>query len=362
MKVIGVVGARPNFMKIAPIARAFEGSSLQFVLVHTGQHYDHRMSQSFFDELGIPKPDINLEVGSGSHAVQTAEIMKRFEQVCLDEKPDWVLVVGDVNSTAACSMVAAKLGIRIAHVEAGLRSRDRSMPEEINRLVTDVLSDLLLTTCQEADDNLRAEGIPEEKIRLVGNTMIDTLARMVDPARKLDVPERLGVTRGEYAVLTLHRPSNVDDPEILADLLGTLDIIQKKMPIVFPIHPRTRKNIEGHGLLQTLKEMPGITLCEPLSYLDFLSLYSCSRLVLTDSGGIQEETSWLHIPCITLRQNTERYVTVELGSNTMAGTERSAILAAVEDVLAGRGKTGQAIPLWDGKSAERIRDTLIELG
>ena len=361
MKIIGVVGARPNFMKIAPIMRAFENTAIEFVLVHTGQHYDHRMSQSFFEELGIPAPRINLEVGSGSHAVQTAEVMKRFELVCLEQKPDWVLVVGDVNSTAACSMVAAKLGILIAHVEAGLRSRDRSMPEEINRLVTDVLSDLLLTTCEEADRNLLAEGIPAEKIRFVGNTMIDTLARMIPMARELDLPGRLGVTPGEYAVLTLHRPSNVDVKETLENLLGTLEEVQNRLPIVFPIHPRTRKNIDDLGLLTRLKELEGIRLCDPLSYMEFLNLYSQSRLVLTDSGGIQEETSWLRIPCVTLRENTERYVTVELGSNYLVGTDRDTILAAVNDILDGRGKKGEGIPLWDGVTAERIRDIFVEL-
>ena len=361
MKIIGVVGARPNFMKIAPIVRAFETTDIDFVLVHTGQHYDHRMSQSFFDELGIPAPGINLEVGSGSHAVQTAEVMKRFETVCLEQKPDWVLVVGDVNSTAACSLVAAKLGIRIAHVEAGLRSRDRSMPEEVNRLVTDVLSDLLLTTCDEADRNLLAEGVPADKIRMVGNTMIDTLARMLPLARKLDMPARLGVTPGEYAVLTLHRPSNVDHRETLQDLLGTLERIQERLPIVFPIHPRTRRNIDDLGLLDTIKGLGGIRLCDPLSYLEFLNLYSQSRLVLTDSGGIQEETSWLRIPCVTLRENTERFVTVELGSNYLVGTDRAAILEVVGDILDGRGKPGGDIPLWDGHTAGRIRDLFVEM-
>ena len=356
MRVVAVVGARPNFMKVAPLARAFAQSPVDFKIVHTGQHYDQAMSQSFFDELDIPRPDLNLEVGSGTHAQQTGEIIKRFEPACLELKPDWVLVVGDVNSTAACSLVASKLGIPVCHVEAGLRSRDRGMPEEINRLVTDVISDLLLTTCDEADRNLLAEGIPAEKIRMVGNTMIDTLAHMLPKAAERRTPQRFGVAPGGYGVVTLHRPSNVDNPEILADLLGTLDTVQRELPLVFAIHPRTRKNIAAFGLQERLDAMTGLTLCDPLSYLDFLDLYRQSRLVLTDSGGIQEETSWLRIPCVTMRENTERGVTVELGSNYLTGVSRERILGAFREVMDGRGKTGGEIPLWDGRTAERIRD------
>jgi len=361
MRIIGVVGARPNFMKIAPLARAFAGGPVEFQIVHTGQHYDAAMSQSFFDELGIPAPDVNLEVGSGTHAVQTAEIIKRFEPVCLERRPDWVLVVGDVNSTAACSLVASKLGIRVCHVEAGLRSRDRGMPEEINRLVTDVLSDLLLTTCDEADRNLLAEGIPGEKIRMVGNTMIDTLARMLPKAAERGLPARLGVEPGSYGVVTLHRPSNVDDPAKLADLLGTLEIVQRELPLVFAIHPRTRKNAAAFGLLAALEALPNLTLCDPLGYLDFLDLYRQSKLVLTDSGGVQEETSWLRIPCVTMRENTERGVTVELGTNYLVGTDRARILGAFREVLDGRGKPGGEIPLWDGRTGERIAALFAEL-
>jgi UDP-N-acetylglucosamine 2-epimerase (non-hydrolysing) len=355
MRVVAVVGARPNFMKVAPLARAFADSSVDFKIVHTGQHYDQAMSQSFFDELEIPRPDLNLEVGSASHAVQTAEIMKRFEPACLDLRPDWVLVVGDVNSTAACSLVASKLGIGVCHVEAGLRSRDRAMPEEINRLVTDVISDLLLTTCHEADRNLLAEGIPAGKIHMVGNTMIDTLALMLPKAARRGTPARFNLRPGAYGVVTLHRPSNVDNPEILADLLGTLEIVQRELPLIFAIHPRTRKNITAFGLEDRLASMPGLQLCDPLSYLDFLDLYRQSRLVLTDSGGIQEETSWLRIPCITMRENTERGVTVELGTNYLTGTRRDKVLEAYTAVMEGRGKPGGEIPLWDGRAAERIR-------
>jgi UDP-N-acetylglucosamine 2-epimerase (non-hydrolysing) len=354
MRIISIVGARPNFMKIAPMARAFAKSSIDFKIVHTGQHYDKAMSQSFFDELDIPEPDINLEVGSGSHAVQTADIMRRFEPVCLDLKPDWILVVGDVNSTAACSLVASKLGIKVCHVEAGLRSGDRKMPEEINRLVTDVISDSLLTTCYEADDNLKAEGIPASKIEMVGNTMIDTLAHMLPKASERKLCERFNVKPGEYGVVTLHRPSNVDTQNKLEDLLGTLRIVQERLPLVFAVHPRTRNNAKRFGLLEHLESMPNVQLCTPLSYLDFLDLYRQSKLVLTDSGGIQEETSWLNIPCITMRENTERFVTVELGSNYLVGTRREKILAAFEEVMSGRAKQRQSIPLWDGKAADRI--------
>lgn len=362
MRIIAVAGARPNFMKIAPLAHAFAASPAEFQLVHTGQHYDRAMSQSFFEELDIPKPDVNLGVGSGSHAQQTAEIMKRFEPVCLESKPDWVLVVGDVNSTAACSLVASKLGIRVCHVEAGLRSRDRAMPEELNRLVTDVLADLLLTTCEEADRNLRAEGIPAERIAMVGNTMIDTLARMLPKAAERGMPAKLGVSPGEYGVVTLHRPSNVDEAEKLADLLGTLEIVQRELPLVFAIHPRTRGSVARFGLESALASMPDLQLCDPLSYLDFLDLYRQSKLVLTDSGGIQEETSWLRVPCITLRENTERAVTVELGTNYLVGTERPRILAAFGEVMGGHGKTGSDIPLWDGHAAERIVQELLARG
>ena len=361
-----IAGARPNFMKIAPIIDALKaaearGGSLCFRLIHTGQHYDRAMSGSFFEELGIPEPDINLEVGSGTQAEQTAAIMVAYEKVLLKDKSDLCLVVGDVTSTMACAIAARKLGVPVAHVEGGIRSGDWTMPEEINRVVTDSITNWFFTTSETANDNLRRSGIPDDHIFFVGNTMIDTLARMIPMARELDLPGRLGVTPGEYAVLTLHRPSNVDVKETLENLLGTLEEVQNRLPIVFPIHPRTRKNIDDLGLLTRLKELEGIRLCDPLSYMEFLNLYSQSRLVLTDSGGIQEETSWLRIPCVTLRENTERYVTVELGSNYLVGTDRDTILAAVNDILDGRGKKGEGIPLWDGATAERIRDIFVEL-
>jgi UDP-N-acetylglucosamine 2-epimerase (non-hydrolysing) len=358
MKVINIVGARPNFMKINPLVREMRKQKVNQLLVHTGQHYDQAMSESFFQELGIPEPDINLEVGSGSHAVQTAEIMKRFEQVCLKEKPDLVLVVGDVNSTAACSLVATKLGIAVAHVEAGLRSGDRAMPEEINRLVTDVLADLLLTTSRDADENLLAEGIPAEKIHFVGNTMIDSLVLQLEKAKERNTFRRFQVEEGEYAVLTLHRPSNVDIPEQLDQILDTLNVIQQRLPIVFPVHPRTLSNLERFGLDQKLKQMDGIILAKPLSYLDFMDLYRRAKLVLTDSGGIQEETTFLQIPCITLRENTERPITVTEGTNYLTGTDRDKILNAFEEIMSGGGKHGTVPEYWDGKAAERIVKTI----
>lgn len=358
MKILNIVGARPNFMKINPIEKAMSRSSLEHVLVHTGQHYDERMSSTFFDELGIPRPQINLEVGSASHAVQVAEIMKRFEQTCLKEKPDMVLVVGDVNSTAACSLVASKLEIQVCHVEAGLRSRDRRMPEEINRLVTDVLSDLLLTTSPDADENLRAEGIPAEKIHFVGNTMIDSLVMQLEKAPEKESPKRFGVIPGEYAVLTLHRPSNVDDPAQLERILGIFAEIQNEVPIVFPMHPRTRNNLKTFGLDRKLSELKHIVITHPLSYLEFLDLYRQSRFVLTDSGGIQEETTYLKIPCITLRDNTERPVTVDVGTNYLTGTDPDTVLGVFREIMNGGGKSGRIPDLWDGHAAERIVEVL----
>ncbi len=354
MKVINIVGARPNFMKINPLVREMRRQEVDHLLVHTGQHYDAAMSESFFQELGIPEPDINLEVGSASHAVQTAEIMKRFETVCLQEQPDLVLVVGDVNSTAACSLVATKLGIAVAHVEAGLRSWDRGMPEEINRLVTDVLADLLFTTSRDADENLLREGIPAEKIHFVGNTMIDSLLLQLEKAKLRRTCEQFAVPRGEYAVLTLHRPSNVDTAAQLEYILGTLAEVQRVLPLVFPVHPRTLANLEQFNLLERLQSLPGVILTEPLSYLDFMDLYRCARLVLTDSGGIQEETTYLRIPCITLRENTERPITVTQGTNYLTGTDREKILTAFNEIINGGGKSGTVPEYWDGKAAERI--------
>ncbi|MEZ4600307.1 MAG: UDP-N-acetylglucosamine 2-epimerase (non-hydrolyzing) [Syntrophotaleaceae bacterium] len=363
MKIINIVGARPNFMKMAPIIEALNRHPTQFqhLLVHTGQHYDERMSQSFFVDLGMPRPDINLEVGSGSHAEQTARIMIEFEKVCLREKPDLVIVVGDVNSTMACTITAKKLGIRVAHVEAGLRSRDMSMPEEINRLCTDVLCDYLFTTDRFADDNLLAEGVSPEKCFFVGNVMIDTLLKHQAMAGRLGLTDKLGLTPGGYATLTLHRPSNVDDPGILSGILEVLKDISRELPIVFPIHPRTRKMAEQFGLTPFFNQgdkVEGIWITEPLGYLEFLHLNMNARLVLTDSGGLQEETTVLGVPCITMRNNTERPITCEVGTNYLVGNNPEKILEAARRILNGEARKGQVPEKWDGKAAERIVDVL----
>lgn len=365
MKIINIVGARPNFMKMAPIIEAMNRypEQIEHLLVHTGQHYDSKMSKAFFDDLGIPKPDIDLEVGSGSHAVQTAKIMVAFEKVCLTEKPDLVIVVGDVNSTMACTITAKKLGIKVAHVEAGLRSRDMDMPEEINRLCTDVLCDYLFVTDHYADENLRAEGVAEEKIIFVGNVMIDTLLKHKAMASELDILTKFGIEKNSYTTLTMHRPSNVDDKETLEEILKALQTISKASPIIFPIHPRTRKMVETFGLSHYLNEgksVAGIWLTEPLGYLEFLQLNMHSRLVLTDSGGLQEETTVLGIPCITMRHNTERPITCEVGTNVIVGNSGKKILAAAENVFQNRVSTGSIPEKWDGKSAERIVKWLVE--
>jgi UDP-N-acetylglucosamine 2-epimerase (non-hydrolysing) len=363
LKVINVVGARPNFMKVAPIVEAMRRRPSEFapLVLHTGQHYDERMSDAFFRDLGLPQPDVHLGVGSGSHAQQTAAVMQRFEPVVLEQRPDWVLVVGDVNSTLACALVCSKLGVRVAHVEAGLRSRDRTMPEEINRLLTDQISDLLLTPSQDGDRNLLAEGIPAERIRFVGNVMIDSLFKQLERAEGSRAREELGVAGGDYAVVTLHRPSNVDEPEVLGRILSALTRISERLPVVFPIHPRTRKNLGEFGLLKAGGGGGRVRLVEPLGYLDFLRLYSGARLVLTDSGGIQEETTALGIPCLTLRENTERPVTVELGTNRVVGTDPERIVAEAEGALAKDWRKGppRVPPLWDGRAAERILDALL---
>jgi UDP-N-acetylglucosamine 2-epimerase (non-hydrolysing) len=364
LKVINVVGARPNFMKVAPVVEAMRGRASEFAptVVHTGQHYDERMSDAFFRDLGLPTPDVHLGVGSGSHAQQTAAVMQKFEPVVVKERPDWVVVVGDVNSTLACALVCSKLGVPVAHVEAGLRSRDRTMPEEINRLLTDQLSELLLTPSADADRNLISEGIPAERIRLVGNVMIDSLLKQLKQAESSRVREELGVAGSDYAVVTLHRPSNVDEPRVLRGILSALTRISKQLPVVFPIHPRTRKNLEEFGLLGASAEGGRVRFVEPLGYLDFLRLYSGARLVLTDSGGIQEETTALGIPCLTLRENTERPVTVELGTNRVVGTDPERIVAEAEAVLSQdkRSEAPRVPPLWDGHTAGRILDALLE--
>jgi len=361
LKVLLIAGARPNFMKVAPIYAEMKRRSSEFVpmIVHTGQHYDAAMSDAFFDDLGMPKPDIHLGVGSGSHAVQTAKIMTEFEPVVLSEKPDWVLVVGDVNSTIACALVCAKLGVKIAHVEAGLRSRDRSMPEEINRILTDSISDLLFTTSQDADENLRQEGIPAEKIKFVGNVMIDSLLEHLKLSESSKVRADLGLSEGAYATVTLHRPSNVDDEAVFSGILDALLAVSERLPIIFPVHPRTRAKIAEFGFGGTIEDS-NISLIDPLGYLDFMRLYSGARLVLTDSGGLQEETTVLGIPCITLRHNTERPITIELGTNVLVGTDPEKIKEAAFSILERQtsAKETSIPPLWDGKTAPRICDEL----
>jgi UDP-N-acetylglucosamine 2-epimerase (non-hydrolysing) len=360
MKIISIVGARPNFMKIAPLMKVFkECSEIDPVLVHTGQHYDERMSDLFFRQLGIPKPDINLEVGSDTHAQQTAAIMMKFESVMLEHKPDAVLVVGDVNSTIACGLVAVKLGVKLIHVEAGLRSFDRTMPEEINRVLTDSISDMLFCTEQSGVDNLACEGVPREKIFLVGNVMIDTLLNNKAKAESSTILDDIGLKSGAYAVLTLHRPSNVDDPKVLKNILDAIDTIKNDTPIVFPIHPRTRKSLETLSLDKRLMDMTNIHLVEPLGSLDFLKLLSSARLVLTDSGGIQEETTILKIPCLTLRENTERPITVEMGSNRIVGTSAQDIISAYRQILNDPKVISSTPPLWDGRAAERIVENIL---
>ena len=364
LKVINVVGARPNFMKVAPIVAAMRRRPAKFLplVVHTGQHYDASMSDSFFRDLELPQPDTHLGVGSASHAAQTAAVMERFEPVVLSEKPDWVLVVGDVNSTIACALVCVKLGVKVAHVEAGLRSRDRSMPEEINRLLTDQIADLLFTPSQDANENLLAEGIPPERICFVGNVMIDSLQYNLTAARAQHTRERLNLNGVDYALLTLHRPSNVDLRESFERILDALEAIAAKLPIIFPVHPRTRKTISELGLSERVQSIKDLRMVEPLGYLDFLNLSSSARLVLTDSGGIQEETTALGIPCLTLRENTERPITVEMGTNVIVGTDTTKIVAAANAALNGSAKKAlRQPPLWDGQTSERILDALESL-
>jgi len=361
MKIINVVGARPNFMKIAPLMVEYKKyHQIEPVLVHTGQHYDEKMSNSFFHELGIPEPDINLDVGSASHAAQTAEIMKAFEPVVLEHKPDAVLVVGDVNSTIACGLVAVKLGVKLVHIEAGLRSNDRSMPEEINRVLTDSISDLLFCTEQSGVDNLLREGISEEKIFLVGNVMIDTLLRNKAKAEGSDILNQLYLNSNDFAVLTLHRPANVDNPVTFGRIFDALEIIQNDMPVIFPIHPRTRKNLYSWSPGERIKKLPNLRLTDPLGYLDFLKLMSNATVVLTDSGGIQEETTILKIPCLTLRENTERPITTQVGSNRVVGTDTDKIIETYRQVVDGGLCKPQIPSLWDGRASERIVRILLD--
>lgn len=360
MRIVNVVGARPNFIKIAPIMDAWRrlAPQVESLLVHTGQHYDEKMSDLFFRQLGIPRPDINLEVGSGSHAVQTADVMKGFETVVRERRPDAVLVVGDVNSTIACGMVAAKEGVRLIHVEAGLRSFDRVMPEEINRVLTDAISDVLFCTERSGVDNLLREGVAPERIHLVGNVMIDTLLKNLEAARRTTAVEDLGLRAKEYAVVTLHRPSNVDSPEALRGLFLALEAVARELAVVFPVHPRTRAAIERLGIAKG-SGFANVRMVEPLGYLEFLRLLGDARVVLTDSGGIQEETTVLRVPCLTMRANTERPITCEVGSNRLVGNKPENILAAFRDIMSGGGPPCGIPPLWDGRAADRIVEILM---
>ncbi|MEK6677141.1 MAG: UDP-N-acetylglucosamine 2-epimerase (non-hydrolyzing) [Planctomycetota bacterium] len=354
MKILCVCGARPNFMKVAPIMRALAKTrEVEAVLVHTGQHYDEKMSGLFFEELGIPCPDVNLEVGSGSHAAQTAEVMKRFEPVCLQHKPHWVIVVGDVNSTIACALVAVKLGIKVAHVEAGLRSFDRTMPEEINRVLTDSISDLLFVSEPSGVENLRKEGVANDRIHFVGNVMVDTLLQNRARADRSTILATLEIRPRRYAVVTLHRPSNVDRVDVFGSILSALERISQDMPVVFPVHPRTRKNLETLGFSERIASAVALRLIEPLGYLDFLKLMSDAAVVLTDSGGIQEETTILGVPCLTLRENTERPITLTQGTNQLTGTFLKNILDAYANAR-GQANPSKTPDLWDGHAAERI--------
>jgi len=364
MKVMVIAGARPNFMKVAPLMKAIEEHNhrahngdprVEGRLVHTGQHYDEAMSEVFFRELGIRPPDLNLGVGSGSHAVQTAKVMTGFETICEQEKPDWVVVVGDVNSTMACTLVCAKMGIRVAHVEAGLRSYDRGMPEEVNRIVTDALADLLLTPSEDADENLRREGVAASKITCVGNIMIDSLVANLPKSRQSPILKKLGLNPGEFVYVTLHRPSNVDDQASLTAIMTELDRLARQLPVVFPIHPRTRKMCGQFGI--SFDANPGLRILDPIGYHDSLCLTEGARLVLTDSGGLQEESTFFRTPCLTLRPNTERPVTVTVGSNKLTNLER--LSADLGEVLKREPRFGRIPARWDGRTAERILHSLL---
>lgn len=352
MKIVSVVGARPNFMKVAPLHKAFQKyPNIKHLICHTGQHYDEKMSKVFFEELELPKPDFYLGIGSGSHAVQTAKTMIEFEKILIDEKPNLVLVVGDVNSTVACSLTAAKLNIKVAHVEAGLRSNDRTMPEELNRIVTDNLSDYLFVTEKSGLENLKREGIPGEKVFFTGNVMIDNIPGYMPKIELSKVKQELNL-HGRFCLMTLHRPANVDNKDFLVELKELLSELAHKIEIVFPVHPRTKNNL--NNLIGEEAFHPNVKLCEPLGYIDFMYLVKNSAFILTDSGGIQEESTYLNVPCITVRDNTERPSTVEVGSNILAGTDLSNVKKVVNDVLSGNIKKGSIPELWDGKAAERI--------
>ncbi len=363
MRIVNVVGARPNFMKIAPLMAAYGAHpALEPVLVHTGQHYDHAMSDRFFDELDIPRPDLNLGVGGGTHAAQHASVIQAFEKACLDLKPDLVLVVGDVNSTISCALVAAKLNIPVAHVEAGLRSFDRTMPEEINRVLTDQLSDLLFVSEQSGLINLAREGLDHEGVHFVGNVMIDSLYRNLPRAARSTVVADHALVAGEYAVLTMHRPANVDDAGILTRLLGVLERVAAELPIVFPAHPRTLDRLASFGLRDRLDGNPRVQVVQPLGYLDFLELVRRARIILTDSGGIQEETTVLRVPCVTLRESTERPSTCIEGTNRLAGTDPDRVWAEYRAAMSSDPATFGIPARWDGHAAERIAAILASRG
>lgn len=361
MKIACVVGARPNFMKIAPILEEMKAyPNLKPLLIHTGQHYDYTMSQVFFDELDIPKPDVFLNVGSGTHAVQTAKIMIEFDKVIAEHKPDMVLVVGDVNSTLACSLVSSKLWIPIVHVEAGIRSYDRTMPEEINRVLTDVISDYLMTPTEDANKNLAKEGISQEKVILVGDVMIDTLIKYKDKAISASrgIMQELGLEKASYIIMTLHRPSNVDIKENFAGILEALWEIQKHIKIVFPIHPRTKNRISKFGFSDKVSQMKNLIILEPLGYLKFMGLMINSKFALTDSGGMQTESTVINIPCLTMRENTERPETIREGTNTLVGNDTQTIISESMKILEGKGKKGTYPKIWDGHTARRIAEII----
>lgn len=361
MHILSVVGARPNFMKVGPLHRALAHvDGVRSRIVHTGQHYDERMSDVFFRQLELPEPDVYLGVGSGSHAEQTGRVMMAFETVVMEEKPDLVIVVGDVNSTLAAALVATKLHVPVAHVEAGLRSGDRRMPEEINRLATDAIADYLFVTEQSGRDHLRREGVPDERVHFVGNVMIDSLVHFRTKAAESTVLEDVGVEPKGYALVTMHRPSNVDDPARLAELVRMLEAVAERYPVVFPVHPRTRKNLATAGLMDRLDALDAVRLLDPVGYLEFLKLMEHAAVVVTDSGGIQEETTYLGVPCLTLRSSTERPVTVDVGTNVLLPLDAERVAERVRDVAAGRFKQGSVPPLWDGRAAERIAAVLTQ--
>ncbi len=363
-RIIIVAGARPNFVKIAALMfelKKYE-TSFDTILVHTGQHYDYKMSEVFFQNLNIPAPDIFLNIGSGSHAVQTAKIMTAFEKVILKTKPDMITVVGDVNSTLACSLVAAKLHVKIVHVEAGLRSFDRTMPEEINRIVTDSLSDLLLVSERIGLKNLEREGVHSDKVHFVGNIMIDTLLANMKTINASKILENLNLKKKKYCIMTLHRPSNVDSKEALSEIFETMELISQQINIVYPIHPRTKKMLEMHGIFKKCEQMENLFMVDPLGYIDFIKLVKESMFALTDSGGIQEESTVLKVPCLTMRENTERPITVQKGTNYIVGRSKSKIMRHVADILCKRSKKGTIPAKWDGKTAKRIVKILKEAG